>query len=488
MVPVRPVLTIFRVSSAALLLGLSALTPACKRVEGATAAPQRPPSPVRVASAVERDVPVYLEQIGKSTAPEVVSIQAQVAGQITRIHFTEGTYLKAGDPLFTIDPRPYQAQLDSAEASLAQNKAARDLAAIEFGRVEKLIRNQAITKQEYDSRRNAVAVAEAQVKLSEAAIKTAKLNLEHCFITSPIAGRAGQRLVDLGNVVTPGGAGSNVSLLVIQRIDPIYADFTIAENDLTAVQRSMAEGAVKVQVRLPDEPDGAREGALTFVDNAVQDGTGTVKLRATLPNADHHFWPGRFVKVRLVLSTQKAAVLIASAAPQTSAKGRFVYVVKDDSTAEFRPVTLGQRQGDLVAVTDGVKAGERVIVAGQMLVAPGGKVRIEEPAAETAPGGQAKPASAPKATGAASGGQPNGTGASARQPNSTGASGDPSKGSSASGGQPNGTGATAGQPNGTGASGGQPNGTSASGDPSKGSSVSGEPHKATGASAGKDPQ
>ncbi len=458
MVPVRPVLTIFRVSSAALLLGLSALTPACKRVEGATAAPQRPPSPVRVASAVERDVPVYLEQIGKSTAPEVVSIQAQVAGQITRIHFTEGTYLKAGDPLFTIDPRPYQAQLDSAEASLAQNKAARDLAAIEFGRVEKLIRNQAITKQEYDSRRNAVAVAEAQVKLSEAAIKTAKLNLEHCFITSPIDGRAGQRLVDLGNVVTPGGAGSNVSLLVIQRIDPIYADFTITENDLTAVQRSMAEGAVKVQVRLPDEPDGAREGALTFVDNAVQDGTGTVKLRATLPNADHHFWPGRFVKVRLVLSTQKAAVLVASAAPQTSAKGRFVYVVKDDSTAEFRPVTLGQRQGDLVAVTDGVKAGERVIVAGQMLVAPGGKVRIEEPAAETAPGGQAKPASAPKATGAASGEPSKGAGASGGQPNGTSASGDPSKGSSASG------------------------------EPSKATGASGEPSRATGASAGKDPQ
>ncbi len=399
MVTVRPALTIFRVSGIVLLLGLSALTPGCKKVEGATGAPQRPPAPVRVASAVERDVPVYLEQIGKSTAPEVVSIQPQVSGQITQIHFTEGRHLKRGDLLVTIDPRPYQAQLDSAEASLAQNQAARDLAAIEFARVERLIQNKAITKQEYDSRRNAVAVAEAQVKLSQAAIKTAKLNLEHCFIRSPIDGRAGQRLVDLGNVVS---ANSNASLLVIQRLDPIYADFTITENDLSAVQRSIAEGTVKVQVRLPDEPDGGREGALTFLDNAVQDGTGTVKLRATLPNADHHFWPGRFVKVRLVLSTQKAAVLVASAAPQTSAKGRFVYVVKDDSTAEFRPVTLGQRQGDLVAVTEGVKAGERVVAAGQLLISPGGKVRIEEPAAEGGP--QAKAAGAStgraKATGA----------------------------------------------------------------------------------------
>lgn len=484
MVRVRPALTIFRVFSVALLLGLSALTPGCKKSEGATAAPQRPPAPVRVASAVERDVPVYLEQIGKSTAPEVVSIQAQVSGQITKIHFTEGSYVKRGDPLFTIDPRPYQAQLDSAEASLAQNKAARDLAAIEFARVERLIQTQAITKQEYDSRKNAVAIADAQVRLSEAAIKTAKLNLEHCFITSPIDGRAGQRLVDLGNVVTPGGAGTNVSLLVVQRIDPIYADFTITENDLTAVQQSIAEGTVKVQVRLPDEPDGSREGALTFLDNAVQDGTGTVKLRATLPNADHHFWPGRFVKVRLVLSTQKAAVLVASAAPQTSAKGRFVFVVKDDSTAEFRPVTLGQRQGDLVAVTEGVKAGERVIVAGQMLVAPGGKVRIEEPAA----GARAAGASADQGK-AAGGSNSKAGGATA-----AGAGADQGK---AGGATAAGAGANQGKAGGSKAVGGSGEpaktaaGATAAGagrEPGKPSGASGEPTKSSGVSTGKDPQ
>ncbi len=372
---------IIRVLSGVLMLVGLALTPGCKKVEGAPAAPERPPAPVVVSTAVQRDVPVYLEQIGKSVAPEVVSIQPQVSGQITKIHFTDGATLKRGDLLFTIDPRPYQAQLDSAEASLAQNQAALDLAKIEFARVEKLIQNLAITRQEYDSRRNAVAVSQAQVQLSRAAIKTAKLNLEHCYIRSPIHGRAGQRLVDLGNIVGLGGTGNNGSLLVIERLDPIYADFTIAENDLSAVQRAMAAGGVKAEVRLPDESDGAREGALTFLDNAVQDGTGTVKLRATLPNADYHFWPGRFVKVRLILSTQKGAVLVASGAPQTSAKGPFVYVVKEDSTAEFRPVTVGQRQGDLVAITDGVKGGERVITSGQLAVTPGGRVRIEEPGA-----------------------------------------------------------------------------------------------------------
>ncbi len=397
MITAPSALIVRRVSGVVLLLGLLALAPACKKVEGATGGPQRPPSPVTVSSAVERDVPVYLEQIGKSTAPEVVSIQSQVAGQITKIHFTEGAQLKRGDLLFTIDPRPYQAQLDSAEASLAQNQAALDLAKIEFARVAKLIQDLAITRQEYDSRQNAVSVSQAQVKLSQAAIKTAKLNLEHCFIRSPIDGRAGQRLVDLGNIVSPSGGGGGASLLVIQRLDPIYADFTIAENDLSAVQRSMAAGAVKAEVRLPDEPDGAREGALTFLDNAVQDGSGTVRLRATLPNPDHHFWPGRFVKVRLVLSTQKGAVLVAALAPQTSAKGPFVYVVKDDSTAEFRPVALGQRQGDLVAITEGLKGGERVVTTGQLLLTPGGKVRIEEPAAARSSQAKAGGASARRA-------------------------------------------------------------------------------------------
>ncbi len=370
-----------------LLLGLLALASGCTRAAGAAAPPERPPAPVTVSAALERDVPVYLEAIGKSTARETVSIQPQVSGPITKIHFTDGADVKRGSLLFTVDPRPYQAQLASAEASLAQNRAVLDLARIEFARVGKLIQSQAISQQDYDSRQNAVAVAQAQVEWSQAAVDTAKLNLEHCFIRSPIDGRAGQRLVDLGNVVNGNGGAGGTPLLVIQRLDPIYADFTIPENDLTAVQRAMADGALEAEVRLPDETDGAREGDLTFLDNAVQDGTGTVKLRATLPNADHHFWPGRFVKVRLVLRTLRGAVLVPANAPQVSAKGIFVYVVKNDSTAELRPVGLGQRQGDLVAVARGLKPGERVVTAGQLAVTPGGKVRVEEARPETSAGG-----------------------------------------------------------------------------------------------------
>jgi len=363
-----------------LVLGLLALAPACKRVEGAQrpsraqAQPQRPPAPVSVATAVQQDVPVYLDQIGKNVAPEVVTIEPQVSGRITGIHFKDGASVKRGDLLVTIDPRPYRAQLDSAEAGLSKNLADLDLARIEFTRVQALLRTDAISQQDYDARRSAVAVAEAQVRLSRAAVDTAKLNLEYCFIRSPIDGRAGQRLVDMGNVVGPGAPGG---LLVIQRLDPMYADFAIPENDLTSVQRAIAGGEARVEVRLPDAPDQPRGGTLTFLDNAVQDGTGTVKLRATIANADWRFWPGRFVKVRLVLGTQKGAVLVPATAMQTSAKGPFVYVVKDDSTAELRLVAVGQRQGDLVAVADGLRGGERVVTAGQLGVTPGGKVRSQ---------------------------------------------------------------------------------------------------------------
>jgi multidrug efflux system membrane fusion protein len=190
-------------------------------------------------------------------------------------------------------------------------------------------------------------------------------------------------------VVNPGGSGgsnsgdsnsgSGSSLLVIQKLDPIYADFTISQNDLTAVQEQMRMGRLKTEVRLPDGPSDPVVGQLTFLDNAVQNTTGTVNLRATIPNTGLRFWPGRFVNIRLVLSTIHQAVLVPASAPQMSAKGSFVYVVKQDSTAEQRPVSLGQRQGDLIVVEQGVQAGEQIVTNGQLGVTPGGKVRVEQP-------------------------------------------------------------------------------------------------------------
>src|ERR1700692_2142185 len=235
----------------------------------------RPPSPVTVAAAASQDVPLYLDEVGHTVAREVVSVQPEVSGKITEIHFADGANLKKGDRLFTIDPRPFEAQLNAAQANLAQSKAALDFAKIQFGRVKDLVESRAIARQDYDTRKNAVDMGAAQVKQNEAAVESARMTLENTEIRSPIDGRAGHRLVDIGNVVT----ANTSTLLTIERLDPIYADFTVTENDFPSVQRNSANRTLKVEVNLPDEPDKPFAGDLTFLDNAVQGTSGTVMLR-----------------------------------------------------------------------------------------------------------------------------------------------------------------------------------------------------------------
>lgn len=356
----------------------AALIAGCGKKEPANL--ERPPAPVTVTAAKSQDVPLYIDAVGKIVAREVVSIQPQVSGRIAQIHFTDGADVRVGDLLFTIDPRPYRAQLQQAEANLAQAEAGLSLAKITFARVESVSDPRAVSRQDYDIKKSAVESAEALVKQNLAALESARINLDYCTIRAPINGRTGQRVVDVGNVV----AANSGSLLVIQRLEPIYADFTVTENELTAVQRNMAQRGLRVEVRLSDEVADAREGQLTFLDNSIQEGSGTVRLRATLANGDRRFWPGRFAKVRLVLDTRRDAVLVPAEAPQLSAKGSFVFVVKNDSSAELRPVKLGQLHGDAIVVEEGVKVGERVVVKGQLGVTPGGKVRVTEPTASGA--------------------------------------------------------------------------------------------------------
>ncbi len=332
-----------------------------------------PPPPVTVARASAHDVPVYLDEIGKSGAFETVTVTPQVPGRITERLFEDGAQLKKGQPLFTIDPRPYQAQLDAAQAQLAQSRAALDLANTQLKMYASISDTRAVSQLDFETKKNTVELDQAQVQAAEAAVENAKLNLEYCHIDSPIDGRAGARLVDVGNIVQANTTG----LLLIQRLDPIYADFTVTESDLPEVQREMDRGSLKVLVRTPSDPENTgRSGNLTFLDNAVQNGTGTVNLRATVPNADRHFWPGQFVDVRLILSTAKGAVLIPNQATQISQQGPFVYVIKQDNNAELRQVTLGQRHGDDVVVTKGLSDGEQVVVTGQLSVHPGTPVRV----------------------------------------------------------------------------------------------------------------
>jgi len=375
---------------------------------------ERPPAPVVVSTAVSQNVSNYMDALGKIVAREVVSIQPQVSGRITEIHFADGANVKKGQLLFTIDPRPFNANLQQAQANLAKNVAAkkqaeanlaREVARENWGRAQvdrykTLVEQGVVAREQYEqirvdydtlkanteAARAAVRSADETMRVDNAAIETAKVQLSYCYIHSPIDGHAGRRLVDIGNVVNPGSGGNsdsgsgipNNALLVIERLDPIYADFTISQNNLTAVQDQMRAGTLNAEVRLPDSADDPVSGTLTFVDNAVQTETGQVTLRATLPNPGHKFWPGRFVNIRLLLGQISGAVLVPSAAPQMSAAGSYVYVVTPDLKAEQRKVTLGQRQGDLVVVENGVAAGEKVVTNGQIGVTPGGKVIIQQ--------------------------------------------------------------------------------------------------------------
>ena len=349
---------------------------------------------VTAAKVVVHDVPIYIDEIGRITARESVTIMPEVAGRVDSVHFEEGSDVKKGDLLFQIDPRPFQAVVDRAKAAVAQSQANLEFANADFARVEALKGTSAVSQTEYDQKKSTVAVDQATVETGKAAARTAQLNLEYCQIRSPITGRSGQRLVDPGNIVK----ANETALVSIERIDPIYADFTIPENRLPEVRSYMASGTLKTIIQLPPEsaipstqpnkssaptssaaapttassvavssaaasPTTApttqpragsqqRIGELSMLDNTITPNSGTIRLRATLPNSDEYFWPGQFVQVRLVLVDQPNATLIPNEAIQIGQAGTFVYVVKHDDEknmdiAELRPVQTGQRQGSL---------------------------------------------------------------------------------------------------------------------------------------------
>ena len=335
--------------------------------------------PANVAKVITKDVPLYLDEIGTCAAYETVLVQAQVSGQIIQRHFQDGSDVKKGDPLFTIDPRPYQATLDQAKAQAALDQ-------VTLKRQEDLRARKVIAQQDYD-------IAVANAKKSQAAAEAAQVNLDYCYIKSPINGRVGLRNVDVGNLVGP----STAPLVTINGLNPIYTDFTVAENDLPLVRKYLGGPNVKVQTYLSDASIAPRTGDLYFIDNAVQPGSGTVKARGVTPNPDRALWPSEFVRVRFILDMLKDATLVPSQAVQVSQSGPFVFVVKPDNTVDLRPVKPGQRQeGDLTVIESGVKPDETVVVTGQLALAPGAKVAPQPYTAQGATNAEQSPSSKSK--------------------------------------------------------------------------------------------
>ena len=332
----------------------------------------KPPRAVTVAAAAVKDVPVYLDEIGNCTAYEAVMVQPQVSGALTAIHFQDGAEVNKGDLLFSIDPRSYQAALAKAKAALEQDRAKAAYAQLQVKRYEELSKTKVIAPQEYDSLRSTAQAAQAAVQADEAAVNASQIDLDYCEIRSPINGRASKRKVDTGNIVS----ANSTQLLLIQRQDPVYVDFTVPEGTLSDVRKFREKGTLKVEASFAEDSSKRREGSFDFLDSGIQQNSGTVRVRALLENKDRLFWPGQFVNVRLLLDTIKDAVLIPNEALQIGQTGPFVFVVKGDSTVELRKVKPGQRQEEAVTVTAGLKPGETVVVTGQLSLAPGTRVQV----------------------------------------------------------------------------------------------------------------
>ncbi|MBI4560182.1 MAG: efflux RND transporter periplasmic adaptor subunit [Candidatus Hydrogenedentes bacterium] len=358
-----------RVTLAALLLAASVGCSMKSAISGEGPAA----APVRAGLVAQKTIPIQIPGIGTVEAYSTVSVKAQVAGELAQVHFQEGQYVKKGDLLFTIDPRPFEVAFKQAEANLAKDQAQLQNARVETKRAELLTKEGIGEAQQYDLRRTNQQVLQAAIAADEAAIEHAKLQLEYCSIRAPMDGRAGKLVVHPGNLVK---ANDDPALVAINQITPIYAAFSVPEGHLAAIQQRLQEGEIPVAARLPDVSDEPLQGKLAFVDNAVDKATGTILLKATFANDDRRLWPGQFVNVTLTLGTRENAMVVPAAAVQPGQQGPYVYVVKPDHTVEARAVAVAEEiNGDRVVET-GLALGEQVVIEGHLRLSPGAKVNV----------------------------------------------------------------------------------------------------------------
>lgn len=330
--------------------------------------------PVSAAAVAKKSIPLTTRAIGNVEAYATVAIRALVSGELVKIHFKQGQEVRKGDLLFTIDPRPLQAAYDQAVGTLAKDKSTLANARALAARYEKLFNEGIASKEDWDQYRTSADTSAGLVAADEAAVENAKVQLSFATIRSPINGMAGNLLVYEGNLVK---ANDTTPLVTITQATPIYVTFAVPEGELAKVNRARAAGAVRVEAALPSDEAHPVAGVLSFVDNAVDSSTGTIRLKATYDNPERRLWPGQFVKVVLTTGVEADALVVPAQAIQTGQDGPYVYVVKDDMTVEPRPVKPGAASEGLVAIAKGLAAGERVVTDGQLRLFPGAKVEIK---------------------------------------------------------------------------------------------------------------
>jgi membrane fusion protein, multidrug efflux system len=340
--------------------------------------PQRekrdPLVPVKVATAIQKAVPVQLQAVGTVEAYATVSIKSRVDGQLMGIHFREGQDVKKGDLLFTIDPRPFEVALKEAQARLGRDAALADKADMDARRYAELVAKNFVSSDKYEQFRANSEALRASVEADRAVVDRAKLQLEYCFIKAPMAGRTGQLLVDEGTQIKAND--DKGGMVDIAQVMPIYVGFAVPQQYLPQIKTHMAQGDLKVEAIIPDSRERPETGTLSFLDNKVNSQTGTVLLKGSFANTQRRLWPGQFATVTLTLTTQPNAIVIPVVAIQVGQEGQFVFVVKPDMTVESRPVVAGMSIADDVVIDKGLSAGDTVVTEGQLRLVPGAKVQV----------------------------------------------------------------------------------------------------------------
>jgi multidrug efflux system membrane fusion protein len=341
----------------------------------AAAASATPPGvPVSVGVAEKRDVPVFVRGIGTVQADKTVTVKSRVDGQIVKVLFKEGQEVKEGDPLFQIDPQPYQAALDRANATKQRDEAQLQGAQLDLERYGKLLAPGFQSRQSYDQQKATVEALKGTIASDQAAIDTAQLNLTYARISAPISGRTGQRLVDLGNLVT---TSQNTPLVIITQIRPIFVNFTVPQDHTDEIRANQTKAPLTVEAYASDDKALLAEGKVTLIDNQIEQATGTLRLKASFGNSNERLWPGEFVNVRLVLDIRKNAVTVPQRVVLQGAEDYYCYVVKPDNTVERRTVEVAATQDGISVIGKGLTAGEEVVVDGQYRLTNGAHIRVD---------------------------------------------------------------------------------------------------------------
>ncbi len=333
---------------------------------------------VQTVTAERKAVPIWLEGLGTVAAFQQVTVRAQVDGRLDAVLFTEGQPVKAGDVIAQIDPRPFQVQLHQAQGALARDRAQLTTAKKNFERYQGLVSQKLVAQQQLDEISAQVGQFEGAIKIDQAQVEAAQLQLDFARIKSPLTGVTGVRLVDAGNIVK---ASDPNGIVVVTQVDPAAIFFTVPQDKLQPVAMAMAKGEVKVEIWNRDGTQQLALGTVAVLDNQVNQATGTLRLKAFAPNPDRVLWPNAFVKARMLVETRENALVVPVVAVQRGPQGTYVYVVTSEKTAEMRPVTVALQTGELALIDRGLTGGEQVIVEGQNQIRPGGRVEPTKPPA-----------------------------------------------------------------------------------------------------------